>query len=75
MWVVRGKIGLDNYCSERREEMEQRDSDFIDLGCFHDGIEVLNVIIRTHDMLLEDLPRSDNITDGVLELVQRIHSH
>ena len=72
MWVVRGKIGLDNYRSERREEMEQRDSDFTDLGCFHDGTEVLDIVIRTHDMLLEDLPRSDNITDGVLELVQRM---
>ena len=72
MWLVRGKTGLDNYRYERREEMEQRDPDFTDLGCFHDGTEVLGVVIWTHDMLLEDLPRSDNITDGVLELVQRM---
>ena len=72
MWVVRGKTGLDNYRHERREKMEQRDPDFTDLGCFHDGTEVLDVVIRTHEMLLEDLPRSDNITDGVLELVQRM---
>ena len=72
MWLVRGKTGLDNYRYERREEMEQRDPDFTDLGCFHDGTEVLGVVIRTHEMLLEDLPRSDNITDGVLELVQRM---
>ena len=72
MWVVRGKTGLDNYRRERREKMEQRDPDFTDLGCFHDGTEVLDVVIRTHEMLLEDLPRSDNITDGVLELVQRM---
>lgn len=72
VWLVRGKTGLDNYRRERRGEMEERDPDFTDLGCFHDGTEVLDVVIRTHDMLLEDLPRSDNITDGVLELVQRM---
>jgi hypothetical protein len=72
VWLVRGKTGLDNYRRERREEMEQRDPDFTDSGCFHDGTEVLDVVIRIHDMLLEDLPRSDNITDGVLELVQRM---
>ncbi|OCL10566.1 kinase-like protein [Glonium stellatum] len=72
VWVVRGKIGLDKYRRERREEMEQKDPDFTDLGCFHDGTEVLRVVTETHELLREDLPRSDKITEGVLELVQRM---
>ena len=72
MWLVHGKPALDEYRRERHEEMEQRDPEFTDLGCFHDGTEVLEVVTKTHDKLRDDIRRSDNITDSVLELVQRM---
>jgi hypothetical protein len=62
-WLVRGPQGLDEYRKIRREWHQQNRPDFLDLGCFHDGITMHDGVQKHHHSLQE---ACDDLTRAII---------
>jgi len=81
-YVILGKVGIDQFGKLRRStgkkntqkqtngsKKQLSQSQLSEMGCFHDGREVLEVVRTWHAFLPSLLRKSDSITGLVLELV------
>ena len=62
-WIVLGQQGVVDY------EKVRRKADPTELGCFHDGAEVLKEVVEWHKRLRETIGSNDPITLSLLDLV------
>lgn len=65
MWIADGHKGLVEYRKQRNFESEMF---LLDCGnCFHDGKQVLEIVVEAHRDIEDRLRRSDHITKDVLD--------
>ena len=66
VWLVHGYTGLEDY-RRKREEALARIPDMKGGDWFHDGKEVLPIVLKTIDDLEDDFRKSDQVTGPILE--------
>jgi hypothetical protein len=72
VWLVHGMEGawgLRSYRAHREEETRNTASSE-DLGCFHNGADILNCVAATYKTLLGSIRRCDTLTEHILVTIE-----
>jgi hypothetical protein len=70
-WLAQGHVGVFEYRKERKAEIKQCQIVGTDgaSDCFHDGSTALNAVRRSHEISVQQLRKTDFITEAVVHMV------